>query len=221
MKATSFQIVVAERYPLFRLALRQIFLPAPESYEVSFLNDLHQLDIQPTAQHGVQVLILDCGLVEEDICARCKVIKKQFPFLRIILLRDHAEGISIKKCFQQNIDGFLLKTVEPDELLAALRSVAKGEPYIQHSMRMTVLDWLLPRPAKTERCKLTEREQEILRLIVDEYTSKEIATKLFISTCTVETHRLNLIQKLGVKNTAGLVREALHRNIYRQVQERS
>ncbi|MCR9014596.1 helix-turn-helix transcriptional regulator [Aquiflexum sp. XJ19-11] len=69
-------------------------------------------------------------------------------------------------------------------------------------------------PAVPAKHSLTKREKEILQLIVEEYTTQEIANKLFISFCTVETHRLHLIQKMGVRNTAGLVREAVARNIY-------
>ena len=68
-------------------------------------------------------------------------------------------------------------------------------------------------PKKKTGCKLTQREQEVLQLIVDEFTTTEIAKKLFIGQCTVETHRIKLIQKLGVKNTAGLVREAVQRQL--------
>jgi DNA-binding NarL/FixJ family response regulator len=119
------------------------------------------------------------------------------------------EAKLLKKYFRDATDGVLLKSVEAGELLSAIDKSLAGEKYIQKKLQDTVFNnWLSPAIKRTNQ-KLTAREKEILQLIVEEYTSKEIADKLFIGHCTAETHRLNLIQKLGVKNTAGLVREAI------------
>lgn len=87
--------------------------------------------------------------------------------------------------------------------------------YIPASMSKAFATWITVADHKKKQDnKLTQREQEILQLIVEEFTTSEIAKKLYIGQCTVETHRINLIQKLGVKNVAGLVRVALEAGLY-------
>ncbi|MCO6477059.1 MAG: response regulator transcription factor [Phaeodactylibacter sp.] len=87
-----------------------------------------------------------------------------------------------------------------------------GKRSLSDNVKKLILEYSLGIGPKKK--KLTEREQEVLQLIIEEYTTKEIAKKLFISSCTVETHRLNIIQKLGVRNTAGIVREAMRMDLF-------
>ncbi len=106
--------------------------------------------------------------------------------------------------------GFILKSATEPAWSRAIHDVYQGIQHILPTVQATLQEhWFhhLTKEGGQTTC-LTQREKEVLRLIVEGWTTKEIAQKLFIGTCTVETHRLNLLQKLGVKNTASLVREA-------------
>ena len=110
--------------------------------------------------------------------------------------------------------GYLLKNTSQKELTEAIKSVIQGKRYLPKKISDILLNdsiginnssYFIP--------KLTVREKEILHLIIQEFTTEEIAAKIFVSTKTVESHRSNLIQKLGVKNTAGLVRVAFEKGL--------
>jgi DNA-binding NarL/FixJ family response regulator len=126
------------------------------------------------------------------------------------LLHRDTDPSAVRKCLKNGACGYLLRSVTADELIQGIRTVLAGGIYIQESVRQEVLQVSLGlKKSRLESASLTSREEEVLRLIVEEYTTEEIAGKLFISLNTAESHRKNIIAKLGVRNTAGLVREAL------------
>jgi DNA-binding NarL/FixJ family response regulator len=112
---------------------------------------------------------------------------------------------------QNGCKGYLLKNIDQKILIEAIETVYRGEQYIEASLKEELLNNMLK--LKTNRPStlpdLTPREKDVLLLIVEEYTSVEIAEKLFLGRRTVEKYRLQLLQKLQVKNTAGLVKIAL------------
>ncbi len=123
----------------------------------------------------------------------------------------------IKSFLKAGISGYFLPHCSPKCLKEALFQVSIGNTFIDPMLRQSLSQNLLGLESKKTGVNiLTKREKQILNLIVEEYTTQEIANKLFISTCTVETHRLHLIQKFRVRNTAGLVREAVTQNIYQK-----
>ena len=144
-----------------------------------------------------------------------KQIHRLAPFSKILIFGVGETIPEIKNYFKQGIHAYLPKSAGPDEICAALASVAAGSLYVPPSLNRAFTSWITdPMRKKKPGCELTQREKEVLSLIVEEHTTGEIAKKLFISYCTVETHRINLIQKLGVKNTAGLVRVAFEAGLY-------
>ncbi len=146
-----------------------------------------------------------------------KQIRRQWPSTRILIFGTSDSLTEIKHYFKQGVRGYLPKASSALEIQLALSTVAKDELYVPASLNRTFTTWLTDHPRKKKPGnELTQREREILFLIVEEHTTNEIARKLFISQCTVETHRINLIQKLGVKNTAGLVRVAFEAGLYNQ-----
>ncbi|WP_373521338.1 LuxR C-terminal-related transcriptional regulator [Aquiflexum sp.] len=121
----------------------------------------------------------------------------------------------IKSFLLAGISGYFLPDCSPKCIKEALFQVSIGNKYIDPMLSQILSQNMLGLESKRAgHNPLTKREKQILNLIVEENTTQEIANKLFISFCTVETHRLHLIQKLGVRNTAGLVREAVTQNIY-------
>jgi DNA-binding NarL/FixJ family response regulator len=123
----------------------------------------------------------------------------------------------VKTALRNGTDGYLLKDASEQDFLSAVESVLKGEQYIQKNVQDLMLKEAMGQKKDTSYIpKLTRREKEILQLIVDEKTTQEIADTLFLSVSTVETHRMNLISKLGVKNVAGLVKLTLERGLLKE-----
>ena len=164
-----------------------------------------------------QVLFLDINIKGDDGLEALKVFKKQFPEMKIIMLTSFEETALVKTALRNGANGYLLKDATEQEVLAAVEVVLNGEQYIQKSVQELMLKEAMGQKKDTTYIpKLTRREKEILQLIVDEKTTQEIADTLFLSVSTIETHRMNLISKLGVKNVAGLVKLTLERGLLKE-----
>tara|TARA_R110002050_G_scaffold118625_3_gene236148 strand:+ start:56303 stop:56938 length:636 start_codon:yes stop_codon:yes gene_type:complete len=160
------------------------------------------------------VLLLDINLPDSNGIELCKELTKKHPELAIIGLSNYSETGFIKNMLRNGAKGYLLKNTDKQELLLAITTVQKGGTYLPRNIQDILLNESIGNPSQiTFIPKLTRRETEVLHLVAKEHTNLEIADLLFISTKTVESHRNNLIQKLGVRNTAGLIRVALEKGL--------
>ena len=156
----------------------------------------------------VTICILPVNLTLRQTVERKVDAFSGHPFM---LIGDPIDLLQVKRAFKRGLMAYLLRTVTPEHLLIALTEALRGEHYVDpglrdHWLRLQLRD----RPRRGgHHIKLTRREREVLQLIVEEYTTDEIAVSLHISRCTVESHRANILGKLGVRNVAGLVREAM------------
>lgn len=157
------------------------------------------------------ILLLDINLQDDDGVTLCKQFKETHPELKVICLTSFMQVSFIKAMLRNGADGYLFKNVSTDELINAIETVYAGERYLGKEVNEALVKDSLDNNRKSRSFipKLTRRESEILSLIIDELTNQQIAHKLFISLSTVETHRMNLCAKLGAKNTAGMVRNAI------------
>lgn len=155
------------------------------------------------------IILLDLELGEADGRELCKKIKKQYSSISIIALTSYSDTYTVKSTVKAGFDGYLLKSDDRHTVMTALQAVMRGEKYFSPELK----DIFFQQSTSASTNTLTRREQDVLRLILDEKTSKEIANELFISEKTVENHRSNLMLKLGVKNTAGLVKKALSKGL--------
>ncbi len=141
-------------------------------------------------------------------------VLKTYPELRIIAFSSFDESHYIKQILRNGAKGYLLKNADRQTIIEAIFQVAEGENYIDERLKSSLLqESIFGHKRSMHDIPLTNRETEILRLIAEEFTNQEIAEKLFIGLRTVETHRLNLNQKLGVKTSAGLVKQAIKRGL--------
>jgi DNA-binding NarL/FixJ family response regulator len=157
----------------------------------------------------VDVILMDINMPKLDGLNCTKMVHKKYPEVRIIALSQYDEKRFVKQMVKNGASGYLLKDSGKDVLVKAIRTVHGGESYFCERLSLRLINQELKmEDTKSLFPKLTEREIEILRLIGREFSSQEIADKLFISFHTVESHRANLMSKAGVKNTAGLIRWA-------------
>jgi len=132
----------------------------------------------------------------------------------VLSMYNNAEYI--KEVLKEGASGYILKNTDHEELLTAIKAVSNGQQYYSQSVTQTMMNSFAKKKNTSNdliNVKISKREKEILALIIKEYTAQEIAKLLFISLHTVETHRSNLMSKLGVRNSAGLVRVALENNL--------
>ncbi|HRG31865.1 MAG: response regulator transcription factor [Saprospiraceae bacterium] len=161
----------------------------------------------------IDVLLLDINLPVMSGIEVTSKIQKEFPKVKVLALSMYNEKSFVTEILKNGALGYILKNTGRAELLKAIETVALGETYFSSEVTETIMSGLLKNNPikKSSRLlipKISRREKEVLALIVKEYTTQDIANSLFISLKTVESHRSNLISKLNVKNTAGLVRAA-------------
>jgi len=190
------------------------------------LRDIRDFEIVAEAHEGYQVIrtleaglkvdviLMDISMPKMDGLDCTKIVSKKFPLSRIIALSQFGEKRFVKQMIKNGASGYLLKDADKDVLEAAIRKVNSGEKYFCERLSLALVNLEL----KSENTKslfpnLTSRELDVLSLICKEYSTQEIADKLFVSFHTVEGHRANLLDKAGAKNTAGLVRWAVENDL--------
>lgn len=183
-------------------------------YKILFaINNLSEAN-QILAQEQPQILFLDINIKGDDGLEALKVFKKKYNAMKVIMLTSFEETALVKTALRNGADGYLLKDASENDFFAAIESVLNNEQYIQKNMQDILLKEAMGQKKDTAYIpKLTRREKEILQLVVDEKTTQEMADELFLSVSTIETHRMNLISKLGVKNAAGLVKIAIEKGL--------
>jgi DNA-binding NarL/FixJ family response regulator len=162
-------------------------------------------------EHRPHVVLMDImmpGLNGLDSLVR---IAKHFPDSRVIMLTMNASEEYVLQAMRAGAAGYLLKNISPSELELAIRAVARGETFLNSAVSKHVIEGYLRRVGdqKTPRERLTPRQREVLQLIAEGLTTKEIAHKLGVTVKTVETHRSQLMQQLDIHDIAGLVRYAV------------
>ncbi len=201
------KIIIADDHQLFREGITSL-LAANEDFEViaSVNNGKELIDFIAKGEIP-HVILLDLSMPEVDGFEVLKYVKSKHPAIKSIALSMHDDGNYIVKCVRLGAFGYLLKNADMDELILAITTVVNGKKYFNNAISEKMINNMSLEGSQVK--KLSSKESEILELIAEGLTTKEIADKLFISTRTVETHRANMIKKLEVKNSAELIRKAI------------
>jgi len=160
----------------------------------------------------INTILMDIHMPDINGVELCKMVKREYPSVAIIGLSMVSEISMVRLMLKHGASGYLHKNAGKDEVLQALERVRQGKKYFSEEINDMLIEGSRKGGDGVRRSpfpRLSRREKEVLALIVDEHTTQEIADKLFISFGTVETHRRNILTKLGARNTAGLVRVAM------------
>jgi DNA-binding NarL/FixJ family response regulator len=160
----------------------------------------------------VDMILLDIGMPDLDGIETAKCISEKYPAIKILALTMYDDNNRIVKMLKAGAKGYILKNTSKDELLRAIETVVAGNTFYSSQVEIN-LSKKNSNKDTNPVSKLTKREIEVIKLIVKSMTNKEIAGQLFLSELTVKTHRQNAMQKLEVKNTAGLVKFAMDNNL--------
>lgn len=192
----------------------------------SLLSSSQQIKVVGEARNGqevldfvgknkVDVVLLDMNMPLMDGMQALKYIKEKFASVKVIMLTMFDTREYIEKLLKAGADGYILKNTGKEELTLGIETVMKGQSYFSKEVTERIMEGLQGKKRNTTNMliELTDREKEVLKLIVKEHTTQEIGEKLFISPNTVETHRKNLISKLNVRNLAGLVKYAIQNGL--------
>jgi DNA-binding NarL/FixJ family response regulator len=206
------RILIAEDHLMVRSGIRALL---EKSRDLNILGEASngQEAVEMVEKLKPDVLIMDIMMPRMNGIQAAQNIRKLRVHTNILLLSMYADEGLVYQALQSGVRGYVLKSSVSDELLWAVHAVASGKTYLSSQISQIVVESAVhPRSPGQDHdpiSNLSPREKEILQLIAEEHTSNEIATMLFISEKTVEKHRASLMEKLNVRNLAGLVRMAI------------
>jgi two-component system, NarL family, response regulator NreC len=203
------KVLIADDHAVVRAGLRMLIRSEADMELVGEATGGYET-IQLVEQCQPDVLLIDLSMPDLDGIAATRKVHARVPDMRILFLTIHEDEALLRAALKAGASGYILKGAAETELVAAIRTVLRGDLYVDPSM----LRKLLPeggnrQAARThEEAPLTPREAEVLRLIVQGYTNRQIGEELSISVRTAESHRANLSEKLGLHSRVELVRYA-------------
>ncbi len=209
----SIRVLITDDHQIVLDSLSLLISTIPAMEVVGTLNDSRKV-LGFLDTHEIDILVTDLSMPYLSGVALTLQVRQKFPNLKILMLTVSEDADNIRQAFQAGISGYVMKKANRAELERALTTVARGEKYFSEAVMKELLS-----PASlaatsnqeipSEPIAVTARELEIIRLIAQELSTSEIAERLFISVGTVETHRHNILRKLGVKNAIGIIKYAV------------
>ena len=206
------RIFIADDHVMFAEGVESLLIGEPDFMLYGKASTAAET-LRQVMENPPDVLLLDINLPDQSGLEVCKKLRIDLPKLKILVLSMFSDESYISAMLSLGAQGYVLKNTGKDELCTAIRSLVAGKTYFSKEVTDVVMRSLMQNrtggAAAKEPPKVSRREREVLRLIVDELTTQEIAAKLFLSEKTVESHRAALLSKLGARNTAGLVKTAI------------
>ena len=212
----TFKVLIADDHGVVRKGLRLLLEQYPEMVVIGEAANGREA-VTMAASLAPQVVVLEVGMPTLNGIEAAEQILKANSQIGVILLTMHADESYVLRALHVGVKGYLLKESAEDDLLLAIRSVANGKPFFSRAINDVLLEDYM-RVLKQQGLSdtfdlLTTREKEVLQLLAEGRTNKEVATLLDVSPYTVESHRTNLMQKLNVHNTAEIVLYAVRKRL--------
>jgi two-component system, NarL family, response regulator NreC len=203
------RVLIADDHAIVRTGLRALIHSEPTMELVGEASGGYEA-IDLIEKTLPEILVLDLSMPDIDGIAVTRKIKPQFPSVRILVLTIHEDEALLRAVLKAGAAGYILKGAAEAELISAIHTIMRGELYVDPSMiRKLLSDEVAPAILQSKPAEaLTPRETEVLKLIVQGYTNRQIGEELSISIRTAESHRANLSDKLGLHNRVELVRFA-------------
>lgn len=202
---SPYKVILADDHAIFRQGIRELIKDLEDFAVVGEAGDGLEL-LELLKEVRPDLIILDISMPNLRGLEATEEIKKHYPQIKVLLLTMHKQKSLVQLGLQAGADGFLLKDDVDAELFRALEALKQGRTYLSPLLANTVRDPAFP-PPKTEN--LTRREREVLKLLAEGKTSREIAQSLHIGVPTVRSHRANILRKLSLKKQADLVKYAV------------
>jgi len=212
---SQINVLIVDDHQMFLDGVVNILGDVPEVNIVGALED-SRLVADMLKNNKVDILVSDIAMPEINGKELCEMAKEVSPDTKTLIVSMYEDIYHITSILNQGASGYLPKNAGKLELIEAVKSIGNGETFYSERIKDTVMKSLSGQLDKKKHplgSKLTKREVEVIRLIATEYTSQQIADKLFISLNTAETHRKNILRKTNVKNMAGLIRYAIKNGI--------
>src|SRR5688572_2481199 len=213
---SKISIVIADDYKIYRDGLK-VGLSADDNLVVIGEADNGEDLMKILETNAPDIILMDLKMPIMDGMEATKLVRKKYPSVKVLVVSMYEDDKFIIHLMENGANGYLLKNAEPDEIRRSIYSVHENGYYFNDLVNKALLKKLVLKnnlkPSFNQNIDLTEREQEVLKLICEEKTAAEIGKQIFLSPRSVEGIRQRLIEKIGVRNTAGLVMFAVKNSI--------
>ena len=205
------KLIIADDHKLFREGLTELLRKYSDIKIIKSVADGFEFMQMAKSQLDSDIVLLDITMPNMDGFQVLKELKAIASPIKPIVISMYNDGNYIAKCAKMGAYGYLLKNTDEAELLLAIRTVNKGKKYFNAEISERMINFIATQSISEN--VLSNKETEVLGLISKGLTTNEIATKLFVSSRTIETHRANILKKLEVKNSAELIKRAGEMNL--------
>lgn len=217
-ESKKIRIIIADDHEVFRIGLKALFTDHPGLQIAAEADDGKTL-VSLLRNTAADIVLTDINMPKIDGISATKTIHKEFPGIGVIGISRSNEIYRINHMIEAGAKGYLLKSVAKEEIFHAVTEVYQQQNYFCRSTTSALVNnfssiMSINQTGKPHSAKLTDKEIRIIKLICDEYSAKEISNEFFQSCRTVEGWRLKILEKLNVKNTAGIVKYAIRNGIY-------
>lgn len=208
------KIHLVEDHHIVRYGIKNMLDLNPEFKVVGESDDAEELSHELN-KLDVDLVITDISMEGMNGIELTKRVRKvRNGAIKVLVISMHADDLYINQCFEAGANGYLLKDFKKSELYAAIEKIMKGEKYISRSVSQILAANYINKEYNNKtvgglKIEITKREKEIIQLISEGLSNKEIAQKLLVSVSTVDAHRYNILKKLEVKNTAEMITKAI------------
>ena len=210
------RLLIADDHKIFRQGIKKLLEEEQDLQVVGEAADGREV-VKKATELKPDIILMDIAMANLNGLEATKQIKKVLPESKIIMLTMHKNEEYVLQSFQAGASGYILKEGAVEELVSAIRSIYAGKSFLSPTVSKTLVDAYLRKmeTGKTETPfdLLTDREREVLQLIAEGFTNREVAKQLFISVKTVEAHRAHIMQKLNIHDIAKLVKYAIQKGL--------
>jgi two-component system, NarL family, response regulator NreC len=205
---TDIRVLVVDDHAVVRSGLRALL---DREHEIAVVDEASTADeaVFRMIEHKPDVLLMDVTMPGTSGLEAIPKLLQASPATRVLMLSMHDDPRYVREAFAAGASGYVLKEAADTEVVAAIRTVAAGQSYVNPSLGARMAEAEAKSAAEAKADPLSEREHEVLRMLALGHTNQEIAKALYISVRTAETHRAHIMQKLGLASRADLVRYAL------------
>ncbi len=208
------KILIADDHGVLRAGLRAL-LSAEPGFNVVAEASSGEEALRIAVERHPDIVLLDLSMTGANGIETTKMIKQKLPATRVLILTMHEEGALLREAIRAGASGYIIKRAAESELVGAIHAVERGELYVHPAMTRALFQDQAGKAAsrRGEPAALTRRETDIARLLALGYTNRQIADELGLSVRTAETHRANIMGKLGFKSRVELVRWAARQRL--------
>ncbi len=214
MSERTTKVLLADDHTIVREGILSLLQAHPEVTVVGTAEN-GQEAVDKARQSFPDVVVMDVAMPVLNGIEATRQLRRLLPQTKVIVLTMYGDEEYILRALNAGVRGYLLKRSAAAELLQAIRAVERGDFYLSSEISHVVIERFLAAAGEEGTWQLSERERQILQLVAEGHTNRQIATALGITPKTVDTHRTRLMTKLGIHDTPGLVRYAIRKGIVR------